>query len=1075
MPSLLRHIHRFLSCLLFGVVVLPVSAQVHQPKQGAVRWQSHIFSIEQGMLNRIINVMLVDSRGRVWAGSKSGLNLIQGNTVTSIYRSSKGLQLSSIDQILEDPNGIIWLLQLGDGNFSKFIETEVVGEMVFLDAAADRIFPHVDFQNWPAGLKVSDILHVWQAAPRSPVWLTLKNGNIIEYDGLNWKQHLIGHDTAVAIAGSLGDQAWWAVLENSTLEIRDIIGNLISADTLKGEWTSCKVVENVLFISAQESDNSYQERYWEGELKRSHLYYKKLGSPLSIIKKAGVPWDSYSLFSVAKAGKDRVWLSNDQIYCRFYIPDETWEYDLDRQGGIGIVDIQNTASGAPDAFWVRRSSDGLIFMYEDPAVFDTLLQGVSCRAMVMLDSNTLWLNSYSGVFLIDVKNRKPTWIMPAQTNGYGVTRLPDGTIWSGSHGDVVFEYVKDSVSGEWLASRNDAFQPVSGTNRIIYSPFCDSRNRRWGGTSNGLLILDGGRFVPFIRSGNRGHDYPIRALKEYNHELWACTGKGLVKVDTVKKQFYEWTELQYYDVLDFYVSPDGTFWLATYGNGLIAWTPDKGISKQFNRSSGLPDDVVMCVYPDGDKHLWLTTNMGLVRLEPASGAVQIFRKEDGLANDEFNIVAHIRLPDGSLYLGGVNGLTIVPPLNNRIFQKNVMVNLEKIIAFSSRENAEITHRRYPDAGDTIVLPSYLSHPQFQFRVLDSRHGGSHLIRYKIDESVFQYDTDGSLNLPQLNYGMHTLEVFGQGAFGQWSETPYLLFIQVQKPFYLKTWFWVLSALVLFLLFILILYFYGWYLRWDRYRLQLEVDRQTQVIAADKAIIVAQNEELSSLNAFKDRLFSLLAHDLRGPMTTLYGLNTKVQYLIKNERWEDIALLSRHIDKEIKGFELWLENLLFWSKSQKETLSLSREPLQVQALVASTLAIVQPPSSRPVHLWQMDISDHLTVHTDRFVFLVILRNVLDNASKFSDAEKPIIIRGYQQNNATFIEVLDEGIGIPADVINPERRTGVRGEKGLGLGLLLCRGLLEQQGGKLELFNRSDRQGACCRVILPAGSTDFKDIN
>ena len=228
-------------------------------------------------------------------------------------------------------------------------------------------------------------------------------------------------------------------------------------------------------------------------------------------------------------------------------------------------------------------------------------------------------------------------------------------------------------------------------------------------------------------------------------------------------------------------------------------------------------------------------------------------------------------------------------------------------------------------------------------------------------------------------------------------------------------------------------------------------------------IINLNEQLIKHSQFKDKLFSLIAHDLRIPVLntsmTLDLLLRRIDNLSKEEIVERVLRAKNSAGGTLK----LLENLLEWSKSQFQAirfnpsvLSLSEEMLKLQWSIET-----QPELKSPQ--LEVEIDDHQKVEADPEMFQTILRNLISNAIKFSEDGQKVKISAKPKGGRVYISVKDEGVGMNEEILsvlkqgNLEHLTsfGTHGEKGFGIGLGLAKEFIEMHQGKLEIESELDK--------------------
>lgn len=230
--------------------------------------------------------------------------------------------------------------------------------------------------------------------------------------------------------------------------------------------------------------------------------------------------------------------------------------------------------------------------------------------------------------------------------------------------------------------------------------------------------------------------------------------------------------------------------------------------------------------------------------------------------------------------------------------------------------------------------------------------------------------------------------------------------------------------------------------------------QNELLITQKQDIEKNRNLLKELNANKDRFFSIIAHDLKGPIA---GFLSQSEYLTENyeafDEKERIKLVSLMSSSSKRLYDL-LENLLEWSKLQINNISFKPKRFDIKIITSNVLDILNDQIRLKKLDINIDIDPQSYVFADQNMIFSILKNLIENAIKFSYQGKSITISCKIKNSYAQISVTDEGVGLTeADrnklfkietVITNE---GTMNEKGSGLGLILCKEFIEKNGGKI----------------------------
>jgi len=216
---------------------------------------------------------------------------------------------------------------------------------------------------------------------------------------------------------------------------------------------------------------------------------------------------------------------------------------------------------------------------------------------------------------------------------------------------------------------------------------------------------------------------------------------------------------------------------------------------------------------------------------------------------------------------------------------------------------------------------------------------------------------------------------------------------------------------------------------------------------------AKNEELNKLNATKDKLFSIISHDLRSPFNTL---KSTLELMRENAfSPKEIEVVSKHIQKNIGSISYTLDNLLQWSLSQMKGETTNIEKIELGEIVTETINFYQEVAKQKNLQIVNQIDNSVLVMADKNQLRLILRNLLNNAIKFSFVGGSISLFYTIKGKEIEITVSDTGVGMTGEqlkaLFSPANRStlGTSGEKGTGLGLLLCKEFVENNGGKINV--------------------------
>ena len=230
-------------------------------------------------------------------------------------------------------------------------------------------------------------------------------------------------------------------------------------------------------------------------------------------------------------------------------------------------------------------------------------------------------------------------------------------------------------------------------------------------------------------------------------------------------------------------------------------------------------------------------------------------------------------------------------------------------------------------------------------------------------------------------------------------------------------------------------------------------------------------ELDALNKTKDKLFSIIAHDLRSPFSSILGISELMLEDIRQGRFDTMEKSMSNINTSAHHTLLLLENLLSWAKSQTGQISFNPIMCNAYKLVSEVVEILNESALVKNIKVSISMAHDVEISADPNMLMIILRNLVSNAIKFTREKGEVEISGTLEDNEFEICVSDNGVGIDADTVKKlltqEVNSSTRGtsnEKGSGLGLVLCRELAEAHHGKLWIESEEDK-GSQFKFTLP----------
>lgn len=247
------------------------------------------------------------------------------------------------------------------------------------------------------------------------------------------------------------------------------------------------------------------------------------------------------------------------------------------------------------------------------------------------------------------------------------------------------------------------------------------------------------------------------------------------------------------------------------------------------------------------------------------------------------------------------------------------------------------------------------------------------------------------------------------------------------------------------------------------------EEKTLIVAENNKYISLQNDQLEQSNSEKNKLMSIISHDLRSPLISIQNylelLNEYELGTVEREHLEKTLLTSTNNAIEM------LSNLLSWSKSQMDGVNVNLVKVSLLEALSNTLAMEKMHALKKEISLSYQIPENITVIADVDMLQLVVRNLVSNAIKFTQKGGEIHIEAELVQSECKITVRDNGKGIAKEKqekifsISSKAEYGTNNEKGVGLGLVLCKEFTELQGGTIS-FASIPEQGSSFFVFIPA---------
>lgn len=644
---------------------------------------------------------------------------------------------------------------------------------------------------------------------------------------------------------------------------------------------------------------------------------------------------------------------------------------------------------------------------------------------------------------------------------------PAGTLWVGTWGAGLFRRAADAV----------AFERVASLPGRIVTTMAAATDSLWVGTNDaGLarLSFEGQLLERHLDEGN------VATLALDGAILWVgMWSEGLVRLDTSSGRVERFrhepgdaTGLPHNNLRDLWLDDAGALWIATAA-GLARRPPSAGGFERFGAETGLPAGMLYGIEADLDGRLWISSNDGLARFDPASREVRRFGPEDGLQDFEFNGGANLRLADGRLVFGGVNGFNVVdprrvepPPAPRRVELVEVLLATRPALP-RSRDPRSPVERAAPEL-DALALGHRQNAVAFRFALPLPVAPSQVRYQYRLEgfdddwrESIANQRIAAYMNLPPGRYLFRVRAIDADGARSAEDRT---VSLRIRPPWWASRWAYAAYVAFALLAVFTVIQWRTHALRRRALMLAGQVEERTHQLREQTALVERQAQQLQQALDTKERLFARVSHEFRTPLTLILG---PIEALLADERRGRVAAWLRVMRRNARRLLALVDQLLGLAQVSAEA------PLQpgtqhLTPVVRGTVAAFDSVAvQRGVSLAFARMDDAWVLATPETLERIVT-NLVSNAVKYTQPGGHVTVSLVAGDPWVEFVVSDDGPGIPPEereaVFEPFHRVGGHGQ-GTGLGLALVRECAAALGGSVTLDSAPGR-GSTFTVCLPA---------
>ena len=1041
-------------------------------------------TLEDGLSQATINAVLVDSSGFSWIATQDGLNRFDGNYFKQFrYDELDSLSIAGqfINTLAEDLEGRIWIGSLGNGlsfyNKKKNIFSRVALQYsqkkneIINDLAVDKngaiwvassfsglhkLSPKKDNsflqENYFAGQSISSVY----IDDDDEIWIGNQDGEVFH---LNSKQFNATDEASVlTLKGTIksfykqGDYLYIGTqfgMYKYTIHTKNIA--LITFD--KNGHDANKIISSFLPKNKNE--------LWVGT--ENGLFLLDI-STNKIIEK----------INANKNELDKR-LSNNHIYCLAQLPNN--------QLLVGTYSSLNIIQFSPLYFKnISKDKRGRHVLTDNVVM------------SILKENENLWVGTSNFLNLITKDTTytfKENQNNPFSLPGKGILSIKKDTlnerIWLATiHGLAMIELKTfNPKKPKFQVFKHNPNDSNSINGNFIKEIAFDVNNNLWGVGRNGMFQLEytnekDFHFRRFLQDVNdsvtSGNNF-LNSITIDNEQntFWLGTFEGIIKVDfedrgyrnprfkNISKNDAAAASLSNNSVMKILKDSKQRIWVGT-GQGLNLHQ-ENNMFKSWVHEKQLPNSLIYSIEEDTEGHLWMGTNDGLVKFNPATETFLHYGIEDGIQNKEFNERASFIDSDGTMYFGGIGGISIFNPEN----LKNI--DIPKPLYFSELKVKDEVINTYNASKkwltttieNTINLDfSYNDFPFYiNFSSVDYRFHKDVSFAYKLlpTDTAWNALKDPEIQFLNLPAGDYTLLVNGFSRGTAWEQPPLEMKLSISPPWWATWWIYTFYAFILGIL------------GYSFYKFQLS-----------KKLALAESTRLRDLDQLKNNLFTNITHEFRTPLTVILGMADSLKADAEKENFlpakKPLEMIERNGEKLLQ----LVNEMLDLAKLESGTMELD----MVQADIVPFVKYI----SESFHSLAEEKNINLTVYAEMNTLVLdfdsnkvesIISNLLSNAIKFTPSRGKIIVHlnKIEIDKLPFIsiKVKDNGLGLSQKelphIFNRfyQTDTSTKSKEGTGIGLALTKELVTLMKGTISVESTLG-EGSLFTIVIPISNTAIK---
>jgi len=992
----------------------------------------HFYTSVQLSSNQITTICQ-DEAGYIWIGTEYGLNKYDGYTFTNyLYDKDNPNSVST--------NGISFLFKDSKGNL--WVGTQKGLDLY--DAANDQ-FVHVKLNGAKGVPRINYIIQ----EDENHLMIGTAGYGLFRLDiATRQTKQLQGYATAdnnyfsYIFVDEKGD--FWKSGHGSTIVHRPAKGKLEEIESPYGTITGFLMYEGGVLMIGLHGLLYYRD----GQLYDNYIDLGDLSGKDILLRTAIIDHNG-NLF-LGTMGNGLCWVPKGSHRLQRY------EYQ-NASFDLGTSTVWALFEDNQDNLWVGCQKRGLLLLPQRKPQFRTwkladqhVNTGGTLTSICAGDNGITWCAvQNNGIYGLDDEGRLVAH--PASPQGtYLLYRAKTGDYWVGTNSGLFAYNPMTGQAKQVVSFKNGYVNAITddGMGNIYFSVYSEGF---WAYNVNQTTLRKFSMHDNDPRRGSIHNDWVRSLMFDSKGKLWICTASGVNCYDPQNDHFhpYGWEVILDYNSIESICETSDHKILFGTNRGLYIYDQQKREAVPMPGAESMNNRMICGIVEDASGDIWCSTTMGIWQYQKQKKHFEGYVYGNGLLTREYAPGVAMRTPDDRIWFGVSDGITSFEPDELRNSKYNPgRIHLTGLFIGSNSVNCSTLSDNRP-----VITESLENSHRLEFSYLDNTFTLEFsLLNYSSSENVsYEYRINGTeewtrtmagrnrVPFTHLHSGTYILEVRAYDS-GTYTESQ-IYHIIVRAPWYKSSWAYLIYILGLLSLLGFVIWLY--------------IRRRKQELDEEKMKFL--------INA---------THDIRSPLTLIMS---PLHKLLKGNISEDMKAELKTIEHNAQRVQNLVNQILDMRKLDKQQMNLQCQETDMVQYVGNLLKSYEyTAKERNMTFLYKPAIDKLNVWFDRKAFDKIVDNLLSNAFKYTYDGGEIEVRVAEGPHQTAeLQVMDTGVGIKGDVkkiferfyqANSSRNLHI---EGTGIGLNLCKMMVEMHHGTIEAMNREEVQGSVFTVRLPLG--------